>query len=179
MIRPTTAEDTAALVALAESTGLFAPGEADALLRSTLDELHAGRLGDGHFASLWQAAPGAPPRGWVYFASSPRQGAVWDLWWIGVDPSHQGRGVGRELLAYVEERVRDGGGRLLLIETSALPALARTRDFYQRAGYHHCGVIPDYYGDGDGKVTFARRLAGRGSGEAAGAGAGDAIHQDR
>jgi hypothetical protein len=51
------------------------------------------------------------------------------------------------------------GGRLLLIETSALPAFDSVRRFYAKRGYAEGGCIPDYYADGDGKVSYYKRTA--------------------
>ncbi len=159
MIRHAAPLDTPTLVALAVSTGLFQPDEADLLLKSTLDELHGGRLGEGHQARVWTAGPGAPPTGWAYFSPDAAANGVWELWWIGVAPDHQGRGTGDALLASVEGDVRTAGGRLLLIATSALPRLERSRRFYAQRGYAECGRVPDFYADGDAKVIFAKRLA--------------------
>lgn len=159
MIRPAAPEETPALVALAVATGLFRPEDADLLLRQTLDDLHAQRLGDGHFAYVWQDDIGGTPAGWVYFSANPKSNGVWDLWWIGVTPERHGQGIGQELLWFVENSVREAGGRLLLIETSSTPALEKTRRFYRNQGYVECGCIPDFYDDGDGKITFARHVA--------------------
>jgi len=159
MIRPTNPDDTPALVALAVSTGLFLPNEADALLRDVLDELHAGRLGEDHLASVWVDGPAGPPAGWVYFSRNAMANQIWDLWWIGVDPVRHGQGIGAELLRFVEAHVHSAGGRVLLIETSSLPKLERTRMFYAKRGYTACGQVPDFYADGDDKVIFAKRIA--------------------
>lgn len=159
MLRAPLPSETPALVALGISTGLFSADEAQALLGDTLDAFHAGQLGSGHAVGVWadDASPG--PLGWTYFAPDDHAEGVWNLWWIGVLPSHHGAGVGQALMGAVEERVRDAGGRVLVVETSALPALARTRRFYQQRGYTECGAVPDFYADGDAKVIFARRVA--------------------
>jgi GNAT superfamily N-acetyltransferase len=159
MLRPAAPADTPALVALAVSTGLFQPHEADALLRNVLDDLHAGRLGNGHHAEVWADRDGEPPVGWVYFSPDVTANHVWVLWWIGVAPLRHGRGVGEALLAFVEAHVQNAGGRLLLIETSALPALDRSRAFYAKRGYVPCGQVPDFYADGDDKVIYVKRMA--------------------
>lgn len=157
MIRPAVPGETDELVAMAVATGLFTPEDAEVLLKSTLDELHAGRLGDGHLARVWVDEAGRAG-GWVYFAEDRKSNGAWDLWWIGVAPERQGQGVGKALLAFVEDHVREAGGRMVIIETSALPPLARTREFYRLRGYTECGCVPDFYGDGDGKITFARNV---------------------
>jgi ribosomal protein S18 acetylase RimI-like enzyme len=47
---------------------------------------------------------------------------------------------------------------LLIIETSATPPLEPARRLYLRRGYRECGTIPDFYGEGDDKVIFAKRV---------------------
>jgi ribosomal protein S18 acetylase RimI-like enzyme len=158
MIRKAVSDETSSLVDLALRTGLFSPEDADLLLRSTLDQIHDGTLGEEHFAFVFESEGRAD--GWVYFSDNPRANGVWDLWWIGVDPERHGRGVGRQLMAFVEGFARARGARLLQVETSDTDALEATRSFYVRLGYTRCGVVPDYYSEGDGKVTFVRRLAG-------------------
>ena len=158
MHRPVTPADTAALVHLADATGIFRPGEAEGLLGGVLAALHAGGLGDGHTAWVWGDAS-AEPAGWAYFAPVDNADGVWNLWWIGVAPTRQGRGLGSEMLQAVETHVRAAGGRVLLIETSALPAFDPVRRFYANRGYAEGGRIPDFYADGDGKVTYYKRVA--------------------
>lgn len=163
MIRPATPTDSPALIALASATGIFQPQEAEALLGGVLTELHAGQLGDGHQAWVLGAVPGGPPAGWVYFAPTAKADGVWDLWWIGVDPAHQSRGAGDELLRFVEDHVRAAGARVLVIETSSVSAFDPVRRFYAKRGYAECGTVPDFYADGDGKVIYAKRLTSRAS----------------
>jgi len=159
MLRPAAPADSPSLVALAASTWIFRPDEAEALLGEVLDDLHAGRLGEGHRAQIWADGPDGSPAGWVYFAPTDKAQGVWDLWWIGVAPARQGQGIGGELLRSVEAEVLKAGGRLLLIETSSLPAFDPTRRFYAGRGYAECGRVPDFYADGEAKVIYAKRLA--------------------
>lgn len=160
VLRDPLPSESPALIALGISTGLFSPDEAKTLLGDTLDAFHGRRLGDDHRVGVWSEAPGSAPLGWAYFAPDPHAPKVWNLWWIGVAPAHQGAGVGRALMGAIERSVRGAGGRLLVVETSARPALDRTRRFYGRLGYTRCGEVPDFYGDGEGKVVFARRVGG-------------------
>jgi GNAT superfamily N-acetyltransferase len=69
-------------------------------------------------------------RGFGATASLHPTVAHWYLAFIGVDPSRQGEGVGRQLLAPVLERA-DAGEVLCYLETP-FPA---TREFYQRLGF--------------------------------------------
>jgi len=61
-------------------------------------------------------------------------------------------------LKFVEDHVQNARGRVLVIETSSVPKLERTRKFYAKRGYSACGQVPDFYADGEDKVIFAKRL---------------------
>ena len=159
MIRAARPEETGALVALGEATGIFAPGETDALLRGTLDALHAGELAGDHEVAVWAEPHDGAPTGWVYFGPQHTADAAWELFWIGVDPARHGQGIGDALLRFVEDRVVRAGGRVLVIETSSLPGLARARRFYTACGYALRGVEANHYGQGDDKLTFVKVLA--------------------
>jgi ribosomal protein S18 acetylase RimI-like enzyme len=161
MIRAVRPVDTPALLSIACATGLFEPAEATALLGGVLEALHANQLGAGHNAQLWAPDDTGVPSGWVYYAPDAHAEGVWNLWWIGVRPQDHGRGGGESLLDAVEAAVRADAGRVLVIETSALPALARARNFYARRGYIECGRVPDFYGFGDDKVIFVKRIFAR------------------
>lgn len=166
-IRAVVPEETERLVALGVSTGLFSDEEADALLRKTLNDIHAGARGEHHHAFAWEESTTESVKGWVYFAREDVSDGVWNLWWIGVDPSSHGTGIGSELLTFVEERVRAAGARLLIVETASTNELARARAFYRSHHYRDCGVIPDFYGAEVGKVTFAKSFVSSGSNRAA------------
>ncbi|MBC7225021.1 MAG: GNAT family N-acetyltransferase, partial [Anaerolineae bacterium] len=82
-----------------------------------------------------------------------------DLYWVAVDPVAQGRGVGRDLMARVEQEVAHRGGRLILVETSGAPAYARARRFYEACGYHYQAVVHDFYHPGDDLIIFGKAVA--------------------
>lgn len=150
--------DREALIQLAVDTELFTDEEARALLGGVLDGLASSVLAEGHAAVCCRTQVDQAPGGWCYFAPDDHAAGVWNLWWIGVSPHRHGAGVGRALLHHVEETVRAAAGRLLVIETSESDKLARARRFYTAQGYTECGRVPDFYGEGEAKVIFARRL---------------------
>jgi D-alanine-D-alanine ligase len=82
-----------------------------------------------------------------------------DLYWVVVDPSHQGTGVGRRLVAEVERLVAENDGRQLYIETSSRELYAATRGFYARLGYIEAARLADFYDVGDSKVVYVKQLA--------------------
>ncbi len=102
--------------------------------------------------------PGGTVQGYVLFGPTPMAEGVWDLYWIAVDPKHQGQGLGQLLLRFVENEVRRQAGRMLLIETSSKRSYAPTVRFYQRAGYREISRIKDFYRIEDDKVVFSKNL---------------------
>lgn len=151
-------QDRTALLALAVQTALFSEADAEALLGAVLDAFSSGALSEGHTVTVLRALPDDTPVGWTYAAPDAHAADVWNLWWIGVDPARHGQGTGQVLLREAEAVARARGARLVVIETSALPPLQRARNFYMRAGYALCGVIPEFYGAGDDKMIFAKRI---------------------
>lgn len=107
-----------------------------------------------------QAASG--PRGeivgFLCYGPTPLTEGTYDLYWIAVDPDWAGQGVGSSMLAGMEETLRASGARLILIETSTAPQYRLTCQFYLKNGYRLVETIPDFYRDGEGRVTYAKRL---------------------
>ena len=79
-----------------------------------------------------------------------------DLYWIVVDRSLQGRKIGRVLLEKTEQLVRAAGGRRVYAETSGRDQYSPTRGFYLRRGYRQDAVLRDFYAPGDDKVVFVK-----------------------
>ncbi len=102
--------------------------------------------------------PDGTVQGYVLFGPTPMAEGVWDLYWIAVDPKHQGQGLGQVLLRFVENEVRRQAGRMLLIETSSKRSYAPTVRFYQRAGYREISRIKDFYRIEDDKVVFSKNV---------------------
>lgn len=159
-IRHAVPEDTPALISVAVATELFTQDEAE-FLRGVLDDLHAGRSGDDHKVLVWADGPDGSPVGVVYFGPNGMGDRTWDLLWISVAPDRQGQGIGGELVRFAEARIREVGGRLLVIDTSSLPRFEATHAFYRKHGYDEVARVPDFYADGDSKVIFAKRMAQR------------------
>lgn len=155
MIRATVPEDTAALVQLAEGTGVFKPAELVAL-REVLDDYHAHAHAIGHRSVSYDKD--GHVLGFAYFAPAAMTDRTWYLYWIAVTKQTQAGGVGSQLLKFVEEEVRHQQGRLLLIETSGLPHYGLTRKFYLKHDYEEAAVLKDFYADGDDLVVFRKRI---------------------
>lgn len=81
---------------------------------------------------------------------------TYDLYWIAVDPEQQRRGIGDELLLYVEAQLRAENGRMLMIETSSQPKYEPTHRFYLKHRYREVARIPDFYSKGDDRVIYQK-----------------------
>ncbi|MBA4063604.1 MAG: GNAT family N-acetyltransferase [Isosphaera sp.] len=158
VIRPTTPDDTAAILALAVATGL-APPDATDELRDVLASHFAGTLGRDH---TWVTDDDGGPVGVAYFAPERLTEGTWNLYMIAVRPDLQGRGRGAALLRHAEETLAARGERLLLVDTSGLPEFERTRAFYRKCGYDEEARVREFWKAGDDKVVFRKALAAPG-----------------
>ena len=83
---------------------------------------------------------------------------TYNLYAIGVHMNHQGKGIGKKMMQYLEQQLKTSGHRILIVETSGTEALARTREFYMKCGYRQEAVISDFWDEGDDKVVFWKKL---------------------
>src|SRR3954464_9485975 len=127
MIRPTTPDDTDAVLALAVAAGIAPPGETQALAEVLADSL-GGKLGPDH---LWLTDDDDGPVGVAYYAPERMTDGTWNLYMLAVHPGRQRQGRGTALVRYIEQELAARGARLLLIETSGLGSFERTRAFYR------------------------------------------------
>jgi aminoglycoside 6'-N-acetyltransferase I len=81
---------------------------------------------------------------------------VFDLYWIVVDPTIQGKGIGSLLLKHAEDLVVNNKGRWLLAETSSKDNYTATRNFYMRKNYSVVAQINDFYSLNDSLIIFGK-----------------------
>jgi GNAT superfamily N-acetyltransferase len=156
MIRPTHPDETTLLVDLTEATGLFKPMEVEALTEVFADYF-AGNIDFGH-RSITSDQNGMV-MGFAYYAPASMTDRTWYLYWIAVRKDVQARGIGSELLRYVEKDIREQHkGRVLFIETGSLLHYEKTRQFYVKNHYETHALLKDYYADGDSMVVFRKAL---------------------
>jgi GNAT superfamily N-acetyltransferase len=82
----------------------------------------------------------------------------WDLYWIAVHSNSRGKKLGSLLLRAIESDVLRSGGKILWIETSGRPLYASTEAFYLNNGYTLQASLPDFYGPGDPKQIYSKKL---------------------
>ena len=154
MIRPTTPDDTTALISLAEATGLFQSSQLE-----ELGEMLANYF-DGNSDSdrFWVTDEDDKLIGVAYCEIEPMTNQTWNLRLIAIRSDRQGQGRGTLLMRYIEQRLTARGGRVLLVETSGLPNFERTRSFYCKCGYKEEARIRDFYDVGDDKIVYRKVL---------------------
>ena len=138
---------------LSRGTGLYREEEI-ATAVELLDESLAGD-DDYQFVGAFE---GDQLVGYACWGPTPGTAATSDLYWIVVNRDHQGRGIGTQLLAEVEQRLTTHDARLVVVETSSRPDYAPTRSFYEARGYTKTATIPGYYAPGDDLVVFTKDL---------------------
>jgi aminoglycoside 6'-N-acetyltransferase I len=88
----------------------------------------------------------------------PITDAVYDLYWIVVDPLAAGKGIGRELLAHAEKFVIEQNGRLILAETSSKENYGKTKEFYFKCGYELLAEIKHFYSPGESLLIYGKYM---------------------
>ena len=95
------------------------------------------------------------------FGATPGTDRTFDLYWIAVHPTAQRHGGGTRLLREVEQRLRERGARLLVVETSSRAEYEGTRRFYSARGYKAVARMRDFYAPCDDRVIYTKPLAPR------------------
>ncbi len=150
-----TARDRDIVRTLVESTGVFSPIEIDVAVELVDERLARGPRSGYHFVF---ADRDGRTIGYTCYGPIALTAGSYDLFWIAVDRSCQGQGIGRVLLEKSEELIRTAGGRRIYIETSSRHDYAATRGFYLRCGYHEEAVLKDFYAPGDDKVIYVKAM---------------------
>ncbi len=154
-IRPTIREDHDALLEILKSTGNFTEEEikiADELLNSYF----AHSLDSGYWT---YTAVNDKIGGYICYGPTPLTLGTFDVYWIAVDPTMQGEGIGSEMLNFAEDDISRHNGRLITIYTSSQEKYSPTRNFYLKRGYHEGARIRDYYRPGDDLVIYVKQIS--------------------
>ena len=138
---------------------MFSRDEIDCAL-SLVDETLADPAQADPYRFVVAADGDEPARvlGYACFGTTPLTAGTCDLYWIAVDPTLHGGGLGRRLLDEVERVLRAEGQHQLVIETSSRSDYEPTRAFYLRVGYFEEARVRDFYARGDDKVFYVKRF---------------------
>ena len=156
-IRPAVQRDRERIHEILLATGRFTDEEVQCAVELVDEWLARPEKGE-YIVSVVEPVPDGPVTGYVCYGPTPLTDGVYDLYWIAVDPRHQGHGYGQVLLRWVENEVIRRQGRMLLIETSSKDSYGPTLRFYTRSGYEEISRIKDFYRIEDDKLVFCKRL---------------------
>lgn len=150
-IRKLIKADLDAAKSVIESTGLF-PAE-------LLDGMTADYFSNPHSTDIWLTVEiEGTPVAIAYCAPERMTEGTYNLYLIAVHKSFQGKGVGGDIMRYVEDMLAKNHARILIVETSGLPEFEQTRRFYDKCGYTREAVIREFYAPDEDKVVFWKKL---------------------
>ena len=140
---------------MAERTGAFSRPELD-VLEEVLGEW-AVKPEQGYRFDEVTGENG--PAGFVLWGKTPMTCRGYDIYWIVVDPSFQGKGYGKKMIALVEDQAsQESPGCIIRLETSGKEEYRTQRAFYLRCGFLEAGRIKDFSRDGDDLVTYVKTV---------------------
>jgi len=154
-VRDLQRSDLAELSRILVDTGAFTPDEVDC----AMELLHI--VLDDPAQTDYQVAVAEHDGkvcGYILYGPVPLTEGNFDIYWIATDPQVQGLGLGRKLMECAEADAARRGARMIGLETSSQGSYARTRTFYERAGYTLESCIRDFYKPGDDRLTYVKRF---------------------
>lgn len=154
MIRPMEPRDKEPVMDLIRATGFFMPAEVD--VAEELIDVYLEDPEQKDYRIVVVENDQKDAVGYLTWGPTPLAEDAYDLYWMAVAPSEQGKGRGKVLVHWLEDEVRRLDGRMIIIETSSQPKYHGTRQFYIDLDYKEVARIPDYYRAGDDRVIYAK-----------------------
>lgn len=154
VLRPLTAADRTAIERMFRANTIFGPHE----VTVALEVFDASLIpGQADYESVGIELDGQVV-GWICWGPTPCTAGTFDMYWIAVDPSVHGAGLGSNLVAEMERRLA-GRARLVVVETGGRREYDATRAFYLARDYEEVARVPDFYAPGDDQVIFVKRFS--------------------
>jgi len=154
-VRPMIAQDKPAIVQMLQNIPEFKPPEV-VVAEEVLDNYLHDSIRSGYH--VFVAEIDSLVVGYICYGPTPLTEGTWDIYWLAVAPDKQSQGIGKALLNFAEDNIKETKGRLSIIETSSKPEYEATRRFHQAQGYEIACRIADFYAPGDDKLVFQKRL---------------------
>lgn len=142
-------------ISLARSTEVFNPQEVQ-VLESVLEDYQKNH-GKNYF--LFEEKTDDKIAGFVIFGRTPITEFSWDIYWLVVNKTCQGKGIGRKLLKEVESFILQKEKRFILkVETSTRKEYTNARNLYAKQSFIEAGRIPNFYAQGDDLIIFYKEV---------------------
>jgi ribosomal protein S18 acetylase RimI-like enzyme len=150
-IRYTESGDISGLKQVLDQTKLFSSDMLEGMVKGFLD---------GETDDLWLTLEvQGVALGFCYANPEQMTEDTWNILALAVSPTLQGSGAGTQLTEQMEVQIDDQGGRIVIVDPSGTDAFAKTRRFYENAGYIEEARIRDFWSKGDDKVTYWKALS--------------------
>ncbi len=154
MIRPMRTEDKKAILGLIRATGMFTAAE-EAVAEELID-VYLEKPGQKDYEVVVIEDETGETAGYMTWGPTPLAEDAYDLYWMAVSPDKQKKGLGKELVRWLEEKIQKRNGRMIIIETSSQPKYEPTRRFYLNRDYKEVARVPDFYRLGDDRIVYAK-----------------------
>ncbi len=148
------AEDKKAVMGLIRATGMFTAAEET--VAEELIDIYLERPDQKDYEVVVMENGSGRTPGYMTWGPTPLAEDAYDLYWMAVSPADQGKGYGKDLVRWLEEKVRKRNGRMIIIETSSQPKYEPTRRFYLNREYKEVARVPDFYRPGDDRIIYAK-----------------------
>jgi ribosomal protein S18 acetylase RimI-like enzyme len=150
------ASDRGAVRRLVAETGVFSEVEVGWAVEVVDAALERGTVAGYHF--LCADGANSELEGFTCFGPIDGTANRFDLYWIAVANTAQGKGLGRGLLAESMTAARALNATHMFIDTSTRPDYAPAHALYEALGFTRMGTLVDFYADGDSKALYGRKL---------------------
>lgn len=124
-----------------------------------LDEMIADYFENPNTQDIWfTATDDDKPISIAYCAPEKFTEGTFNLYAIGVRSDVNGKGIGQQMMHYLEAQLQEAGHRILIVETSGTAAFQSTRTFYEKLNYTKEAVLRDFWSEGDDKVIYWKKF---------------------
>ncbi|MCH2044498.1 MAG: GNAT family N-acetyltransferase [Saprospiraceae bacterium] len=93
-----------------------------------------------------------------YCAPEKLTNGTFNLYAIGIKNDIQGKGIGSQMMHFIENLLKQNGHRILIVETSGTSDFELTYRFDEKLGYTKEAVLRDFWDEGDDKVIYWKKL---------------------
>lgn len=149
-------EDREIIESIFELSGFFYDFEIDIVLSIFDETIDKGQENSGYYWLLIREDNDI--LGCAIFGPNPSSLYSWDFYWLVIERHHKNRHLGKNLIAEVERISKEGGCKILWIETSGRELYAPTRICYLNNNYIEAARLKDFYAPGDDKVLYRKDI---------------------